>query len=431
MIGKLILIIGIIVMLLFSIGIPNLFILEGIATIIVVVVIAVANNLEKKADRPIKIVVLGPSNSGKTVFLASMFHRLSSVGDHTSFILAINDEERKKLVNVYYQLADPNKEFPDATQLGSTTVYKFDCNVRVAGHSSYKVLQFTYLDFAGEHLTNPNNVDPIVQESIRDANILMALLDGQKIFASMNGDTSARHSFSMGLAHILPILNMNPNPVHFVVTKWDIFQNQKPEYRLEQVITELGNYHQFRSFVDRRVEDREVVRLIPVSSVGQKFARMQKGKMEKIPFGEIEPFQVEMPLVCILPDYFEGKIKRLNSTTVQLLARLADLKMRANTNGLLLPAVFGVLFLLIISNYALLTISGVGQLLNTAISNPLFSYLGYLRSMTPRSITGVNEIRNQKKALEHTTGEFVYLLEKLEREFPASNLTRHLTRKTQ
>ena len=68
MIGKLILIIGIIVMLLFSIGIPNLFILEGIATIIVVVVIAVANNLETKADRPIKIVVLGPSNSGKTFF---------------------------------------------------------------------------------------------------------------------------------------------------------------------------------------------------------------------------------------------------------------------------------------------------------------------------------------------------------------------------
>src|SRR5207302_4119412 len=138
-----------------------------------------------------------------------------------------------------------------------------------------------------------------------------------------------------------------------------------------------------------------------------------------------EPFQVEMPLVCILPDYFEGKIKRLNSRTIQLLARLADLKMRANTNGLLLPAVFGVLFLLIISNYALLTISGVGQLLNTAISSPLFSYLGYLRNMTPRSIPGVNEIRNQKKALEHTTGEFVYLLKELEREFPASNLTRH------
>lgn len=51
-----------------------------------------------------KIITLGASGSGKTVFLASMFKALSIQGDYTFFLEVEDPAKRKRLNAIYTQV---------------------------------------------------------------------------------------------------------------------------------------------------------------------------------------------------------------------------------------------------------------------------------------------------------------------------------------
>src|SRR5438552_2314608 len=74
----------------------------------------------RKAPAPIKIVVLGFPNAGKTVLLASMYHQMITQGQ-AGCTLEIKPEQRSKLINIYDHIADTQKDFPPPTALGETT----------------------------------------------------------------------------------------------------------------------------------------------------------------------------------------------------------------------------------------------------------------------------------------------------------------------
>jgi hypothetical protein len=68
---------------------------------------------------------------------------------------------------------------------------------------------------------------------------------------------------------------------------------------------------EFKNLVKLRNQACSPVRLIPVSAVGKGFAIAQAdGSMKKT--GELpKPFQVEVPLACILPDMIQAMIEDL------------------------------------------------------------------------------------------------------------------------
>lgn len=97
-------------------------------------------------------------------------------------------------------------------------------------------------------------------------------------------------------------------PVHFVISKWDIVEQH---YSLDQIRDQLLQIDEFKNLVKFRNQSGSPVRLIPVSAVGRGFAIAKPdGSMEKT--GEFpKPFQVEVPLACILPDEIQKMMKEL------------------------------------------------------------------------------------------------------------------------
>jgi hypothetical protein len=73
-----------------------------------------------------KIMVLGPSDSGKTVFLASMSKRLSIQRKEIGFFLDAAQLQQVKLTEAYNQIINPMDEWPAANQYREIKAYCAD-----------------------------------------------------------------------------------------------------------------------------------------------------------------------------------------------------------------------------------------------------------------------------------------------------------------
>lgn len=243
-------------------------------------------------------MTLGASGAGKTVFLASMFKALSTQ-ENSSFKLNVEDPQKRKLLNsTYVQVLTGDAWTPGTKDIAEWT---FTCQVQTEDLDNYDACQFTYFDYAGGRLTEAEK-DPDFEKVIQQADAVLGLLDGHKIYAWLNGDDPLRTNIFLN-TDLPSILNRMQNltvPVHFVITKWDIL-NQK--FTLSQILEKLFNIPTFEQLVKSRGEAGSIVRIIPVSAVGLEFATLQPdGSMKKNP-GEIpDPFLVEMPISCTLPD---------------------------------------------------------------------------------------------------------------------------------
>ncbi|MFM6845726.1 MAG: hypothetical protein ACKPKS_18375, partial [Dolichospermum sp.] len=74
-------------------------------------------------------------------------------------------------------------------------------------------------------------------------------------------------------------------------------------------------------------DDKGVIRLIPVSSVGKGFAEHQTdGSMKKT--GKLpKPYNIELPIACILPDKLKEELKKIiNEQNKKSQERIQDVK---------------------------------------------------------------------------------------------------------
>jgi hypothetical protein len=103
--------------------------------------------------------------------------------------------------------------------------------------------------------------------------------------------------------------------MHFVITKWDVLK--AAGYTLSRVKERLLANNDFSDVVAGR---DDIVRLIPVSAVGDNFARLEGDNMVKIPNrGAPVPYLVEIPLACTLVDQFNSQVRqRINSMKGEL-----------------------------------------------------------------------------------------------------------------
>jgi hypothetical protein len=264
------------------------------------------------------VVVLGAEGTGKTVFLASMYHKLSTQRPDTRFFLSVPDDQRRTLVQKYNQIADPYSGWPPGTPPGEVSKWSFTVRVRAEDDNLHDAFLFNYWDYAGEHLTRTQGSQ--VDSIFRTAHALLGILDGQKILWLLKREPSPTGSIHSDLGNILPVMdnNINPaTPVHFIISKWDLIFNNN--YKLEQVRDELLQFDQFRQFVEARRERKIPVRLIPVSSVGMDYVEMKISPdglsktitMEKRLGAAPKPFQVETPIACVIPDKLKVELERL------------------------------------------------------------------------------------------------------------------------
>ena len=131
------------------------------------------------------VIMLGPRGSGKTMFLASMYKKLSTQGKLKFFLKVEGAEKRKRLNTIYTQVAF-DEDWPGGTAINELSEWEFTCCVQTEDLSIYDACKFVYIDYSGGRLTDPEGEgeeDEEFNNKIQAADIILVLLDGQKLLA--------------------------------------------------------------------------------------------------------------------------------------------------------------------------------------------------------------------------------------------------------
>ena len=348
-----------------------------------------------------KIITLGTSGAGKTVFLGSLFKQLSTQGEEGFFLKVADIKKEQKLRKIYTEIS-AGDIWPDGTR--DVTDWTFTCCVKNSNLDKYPVCQFTYIDYKGGLLTDIGEEDDSIildlQEEVSKADAVLAIIDGFKVYQFMkeqsqnNEDRSlwSNTDRSLWLHTDLPSImqlvdNCGKNtPVHFIISKWDLLENH---YNLSEVRNcLLAKVQEFKDVVDSRQKAGCPIRIIPVSSVGSKFATLQPdGSMKKNPGVIPKPFQVEIPLVCVLIDRVKAYINSLepDKEYIQESDRFKD-------------------------NFVFLA-----RLIQSFLNKEAELLL---RDKEER----LKEVKNDRTALNYLVGVFLEHLEKFEKDFAEANL---------
>ena len=253
------------------------------------------------------IFILGPSGSGKTTYLVSLFKKLELVGKNNFFLEAEDIGKQKYLVDLYERLAK-NGEWPVGTRKISHWI--FDCYVQKNDQTKAKACELNLFDYRGGVLTDqaePEDEEDLSQATQQVAAVL-GILDGQKLLAFMRDRKLLKQNvmrwIQKDLSNILQNIQMLDSgtfPVYFIISKWDLLEDAN--YSLKDIKRQLfEKVPELGYLINQRNQAKRPVYLVPVSSVGQGFASLRNGVMEKNPGTIPLPFGVEVPLALMLTD---------------------------------------------------------------------------------------------------------------------------------
>ncbi|MBV9174836.1 MAG: hypothetical protein JOZ81_32640 [Chloroflexi bacterium] len=377
------------------------------------------------------VLVLGPSGSGKTVFLGSMYNKLSIQRSDVGFLLRTSDSQRMQLLGVYDTVRDASaQKWPAPTKPADTSQWTFTCRVRIADGRLTDALQINYWDYAGELLTSPTAETAASTEILtrsETADALVALIDGWKVFAALNDITPVSGTIFSDLDYLLPMIENNPNPVQFVVTKWDLLEDR---YSLEDVKSLLRRSDLFDHFLRSRHSSPAAVRLIPVSSVGRGFAAMKihdgSAMMEKTG-AQPRPFQVEMPLACVLPDQLTKQLEEVKVRKTQLAQQTPSAKPTYTFSDLAagtVANVFRIIRLFLPANYQFSEagLLALAQFSDRRIARRREEAARMQQELMAKRDASLRDVTNEETAVNHVIDSFLFLVHTLEMEFPTSDL---------
>ncbi|MEP0922308.1 hypothetical protein [Leptolyngbya sp. ST-U4] len=385
--------------------------------------------------RTYKVIMLGSSGAGKTVFLASMHKKLSIQGEEGFFIEVQDPVRRQVLENIYAEVATGDKwpmptDLSDQSQSGYE--WTFRCCVRIEDRSIHPACQFTYLDYAGGKLTDANVAGEDLVSEAETADAVLGLLDGRKIYSFMdnNADQYRNELFLKDIPAITRIMQSCKAPVHFVISKWDLLEGK---YTLGQIRDRLLEIPEFKNLINQLTDN--TVRLIPVSSVGANFATLlPNGKMQKHSGAIPRPFYVEVPLACVLPDALLKRVVDLKQQEKEIADKVVAVKPR-----------FGG-FLTVIDEFLANTV--VRFLKNNLPDNYQFSpdVLNWAEQKIQKAQDQINqreleaaqitqerimqrdkllkEVKNEETALNYLMNQFLTITSSLDTDFPASKLSK-------
>ena len=380
------------------------------------------------------IIMLGPSGSGKTVFLSSLYKRLSTQSELGFFLQVDTVAKRKRLNNIYTQVAIEEK-WPAATRYDQVSEWTFTCRVQNPSDLSiHDACSFTYLDYAGERITDETDDEDGGVEfdnRLKNADALLGLLDGQRLCSLMKNEKVGKVWAIKDLGNMIQEMQKMEGlnkPVYFVISKWDIVEQS---YSLEQVRDRLLEIDEFKNLIKlrNRPESKSTVRLIPVSAVGKGFALSQPdGSMKKT--GELpKPFQVEVPLACILTDKIKQQIDEILKKRETEQAKNTEVKPDIDFFDWL-----GQLFaggLKTVQDFLPRKYQFADGVLKTLIDwaeTPAIQKVAYAARRTEElrreQAESLIKVANEESALAHAVNCFVSIQNQLAYRFPASELTK-------
>ncbi|MBA3823411.1 MAG: hypothetical protein H0X24_05810 [Ktedonobacterales bacterium] len=375
------------------------------------------------------IIVLGPSGSGKTTYLASMYERLKIQRKETTFFLNAPLEQGNTLGRMYQGLM--RGQLPDKTLMGNVTSWNFDSKVTTA-KGTFTAFQLNYLDYAGERLTHQAQYDPHPEfhQAIQEADSVVGLIDGLKIRDYMRDPTKLEPIYeNVGavMRHIQANQNQMRSPVHFIITKWDVFSRDGKTMpgndMLQQVRDVLMKFDDFRDFVQNHPNKNAPIRLIPVSALGLGYMAFQSDGSMRPQAGVLpSPYQVEFPLACALVDKMREEI-----TTVAEREAIHD---RVKTGR-------GIVFTVLQSVLQRLNTNQLRKALPDRFREVDEELLTFFRDLVVTEVTkradqlgqwheqSLQGVKDQKSAFNHVLENFVYLERILEERYPSATLTAH------
>jgi hypothetical protein len=257
----------------------------------------------------VEVVALGISGSGKTVYLASLFHQLHVPADDRPYYLRADAEQRVGLSSVLREVSDASLPWPRGTLVGETRQFGFDCMARTP-EGWVPVLRINYLDYAGEvlELASAQNLQALqdLESRVYQADAVIGMLDGRQLLRYLTGDAAGLAYVTAAIQPMVGLLVATRSPVYLVITKWDLVRGfgEPPgaddNQRLALVRHALFALPQLRGLI----RTRDIVRLVPVSAVGPHFATLDAvtGGVTKRVDGRLEPMNVEVPLAAVVPD---------------------------------------------------------------------------------------------------------------------------------
>jgi hypothetical protein len=266
-----------------------------------------------------RVVALGLNGAGKTVLLASQFHKLSEPVADRRYFLDGHWEQDTRLAMIYASVGDTSAPWPAGTRIGDTREFLFDCKAFNRTDDERSVFRISYLDYAGDLLetdADEHTAKGELEARVDNAHALLVIIDGRRVLELLRDELDGRDYFD----RIRPLLGLARKakcPVQLIVTKWDLVrsfdESSDDEDLLRHVSKRLTAFGHINALVRAHDQRQQEVRLIPVSAVGSEFAELcDDGRVVKRRDGTLNPIHVDVPLCAVLPDVLKQVARSLD-----------------------------------------------------------------------------------------------------------------------
>lgn len=265
-----------------------------------------------------RVVALGTSGAGKTVLIARMFHELTHRAEGRPYTLDASWFHRNQLGGIHQQVLDSKLSWPAGTRIGQEAEYLFPVVVKDRD-DRHELFEISYLDYAGE-LFMPNCSEAEVRKLeayVDAAHALFGILDGRRLAQYLRDEPDGLTYMHGEILSMIGVLSRSDCPIHFIVTKWDLVrdigeEDPSDESRLALVRAKLFEHAPIAGLILDSADRRRTVRLIPVSAVGEGFARVDEhGEIVKVAGATASSINLELPFASVVPDYLTQLAERL------------------------------------------------------------------------------------------------------------------------
>lgn len=282
-----------------------------------------------------RILALGPTAAGKTVYLAALEHALrdSHFGSNIA-VSTVDIAQGNKLRRIYAETVNPAEPWSQHTSAGQPMqefTFRFTVNwthnrrFRGPKVHQYTAFDVSYVDYAGEWLRDeqqaPDDVFHAFNKRKDEANAVLLVINGVRLLQFMQNGGEQQFFDDQIVPVVNPVLSISmPIPIHFIITMWDIFEGR---YTLDQVQRRLMKAQNpiFRDLVERRTagpvwgkKPVGTVRLIPVSSIGQ-LAKLERNWQMSKTGKPATQLNVEIPLAAAVADVCDLAAQMLRQAT--------------------------------------------------------------------------------------------------------------------